>query len=550
ESQNGRHQAALELISQAITINPRLARYQNNLGLVLVNLGRLQDAVAAYRRALELDPDDADAHYNLGVAWQNLNRMDEAMAEWRTAIRLKSDHFRAYGNLGAVLLELGRTDEALAALQSALKFNPSYAEAYNNLGVALREKGQVDEAIAACRTAIQIKPDYLDAFVNLDTTLLNQGVLSDLIFLLRCPPTILPELDNLGLTRHEARGSDGVNPELARIMDKPSADAKIELGNYLTKERAKLQKGAYLIVNHPRITAELVRSVTDALVLEIRGETVEKVFDALPLDIRRILPPQDHPTPTLAEVTAMYGDAIHFSSSGKIGDILSALPTIRALSGGRKAVLWIDDWSNKIKMTEKAVNNLAPLLKQQPYIADVRYCHDRRPGYAIDLNKWKYRNEWSKYPLGTNLADRHLSAHHLKTTERDTPWLTVEKNRTAPIVFYRSARYHDQDFPWKKIVERFGRDAVFLGLAGEHADFCRTAGNVRYVQTQNLLEAAEIIAGADFFIGNQSALVWIAHGLFQNVLVEEDKYYRTCRMVRAGACYSWRECFEGTARRF
>jgi tetratricopeptide (TPR) repeat protein len=292
----------------AVNPNQRTMTTQQALdwGLQHHQAGRLSQAEAIYRRILAEQPDNSDALNLLGVIESQFGRNGIAAESISRAIIINPAVAMYHNNLGVVLKDLGQFDAAAQSCRQAIRLQPDYAEAHNNLGTVLQCKGQFDQAIAAYRTALQIKPDYLETFNNLDATLLKQGHLSDLIFLLRCPPWILPVLDNIGLTRNRTRGSDGINIELAGIMSKPLADSKIELKNYLTQERVKLkEEETYLTLYHPQITVELVRSVTDALILEIKGETVEEILNGLPQDIRRILPPQDHPTLTLSVVTAL-----------------------------------------------------------------------------------------------------------------------------------------------------------------------------------------------------------------------------------------------------
>ena len=66
-------------------IDPDNAKAQNNMGVVLRELGRLDDAVAAYNRAIELDPGDARAHYNLGLALDDLGLHRQARAARKRA---------------------------------------------------------------------------------------------------------------------------------------------------------------------------------------------------------------------------------------------------------------------------------------------------------------------------------------------------------------------------------------------------------------------------------------------------------------------------------
>ncbi len=63
----GKHDAAVELIQQALARQPTNPIYLNNLANALRALGRLQEAEARYRQALTLNPRYAHASYNLAV---------------------------------------------------------------------------------------------------------------------------------------------------------------------------------------------------------------------------------------------------------------------------------------------------------------------------------------------------------------------------------------------------------------------------------------------------------------------------------------------------
>jgi ADP-heptose:LPS heptosyltransferase len=127
-----------------------------------------------------------------------------------------------------------------------------------------------------------------------------------------------------------------------------------------------------------------------------------------------------------------------------------------------------------------------------------------------------------------NLADLYLKTAGFPTLFRESRWLWAPKQRMASVVISRSARYHNPDFPWKKVMDAFGQHAVFVGTPAEHAAFVQQFGSVNYAYTPDLLVAASIINAADLFIGNQSCPLAIAHGLGKRVLIEVCPYCPNC----------------------
>jgi protein O-GlcNAc transferase len=165
--QKSQNQLAADLIGKAIALNPSSPIYFNNMGSVLLALGRPDEAVEAYRSALKLKSDYAQAHNNLGNALKEQGHIDIAIDCYHTALKYKPDLPEAYNNLGIVLQTVRRFDQAVDAYHTAIRLRPDYAEAQNNLGSALKNQGRWTAAIAASRKAVQIDPTYTVAASNL-----------------------------------------------------------------------------------------------------------------------------------------------------------------------------------------------------------------------------------------------------------------------------------------------------------------------------------------------------------------------------------------------
>jgi protein O-GlcNAc transferase len=158
--QVGRHEAALELIGNAIHINGSVPAYHNNLGLAQRASGRSADAVTSFKRAVSLDPDYAEAHSNLGNAYQDLGQLDDAAACYRRALSLRPDLAEIRANLAHTLHRQSRIAEAIACYREALAGRPDRADILNNLGNALRDAGEMEEAIACYQRSIALQPGY------------------------------------------------------------------------------------------------------------------------------------------------------------------------------------------------------------------------------------------------------------------------------------------------------------------------------------------------------------------------------------------------------
>lgn len=211
------------------------------------------------------------------------------------------------------------------------------------------------------------------------------------------------------------------------------------------------------------------------------------------------------------------GVAFTWCHYGDLGDVVASLRAVYGLCAKHRCAA--EYYLNPIRgtrelMTQERANLLLPLLEVQPYLAACGWKPERY-GIALDTAIRKYGEE------RTLLADHYEKWLNEPIPDTRQPWLTVEPKAIAPVVINRTDRYHAPAFPWGKVVDRVGKQAVFLGLAHEHARFCKQFGHVPYYPTRDLFEAAKIIAGAKLFVGNQSACRNLAEGLKVPVFVEE-----------------------------
>ena len=118
--QAGDREGAIEALTKASNLDRRVARFQHELGNLLLDDGKIDRAISAYRRALRIDDGVAEAHNDLGTAYFEKGWHAEAEECFRKAIALKPEHGVAHANLGAALRAQGRTGDSRRAFQRAL----------------------------------------------------------------------------------------------------------------------------------------------------------------------------------------------------------------------------------------------------------------------------------------------------------------------------------------------------------------------------------------------------------------------------------------------
>ena len=159
----GRLAQALARFGEAVRSNPGYEDAHYNLGLALEQEGRWRQAIEQYQKALEIDPSYLPACVNLAGLLEQSGNADAAIGYYEKALGIDGRNAEAWNNLGGVLVREGKLDEGIRDLQKALEMKPGYAEAHYNLGIAYRQKGEPGEAIAEYERALEIKGDFAAA---------------------------------------------------------------------------------------------------------------------------------------------------------------------------------------------------------------------------------------------------------------------------------------------------------------------------------------------------------------------------------------------------
>lgn len=230
----------------------------------------------------------------------------------------------------------------------------------------------------------------------------------------------------------------------------------------------------------------------------------------------------------------MKPDELTFGHSGDFGDIVFALALIERSGGGHHVRLYDRPYTKAISTR---ANVIVPLLEAQPYVKSVQMAEPDEN--TIDLSKFR-----SHYQPDRTLLMSHClyaaRAYGTPVARGADAWLTAKPSETTNgrVVIARSPRYHNDKFPWKRILAHYGDACVFIGLREEHSAFEAAFGLVDYLKTDNLLDVAEAIAGSDLFVGNQSSPNSVAEGLKHSRILEVNERNPDCIYPNHGVlCY-------------
>lgn len=205
-------------------------------------------------------------------------------------------------------------------------------------------------------------------------------------------------------------------------------------------------------------------------------------------------------------------EVLNVSSNGDLGDIVVLLATLK--STGKKCDLYLRNTPGTAGILHR-VHLIKPLVEAQPYINAVKAW--RREPLHWESEKFRtYGFVNNRLNLAQNHAQAAIKDGFIKMLPDVTnPWLTAKPDTRykGRVIINRSFRYNNESFPWGEIVRHLGTQLLFIGLPEEHAKFQTQFGRVEYYWPKDLLEVAQIIAGSDLFIGNQSSCMTIAEGL-------------------------------------
>ena len=210
---------------------------------------------------------------------------------------------------------------------------------------------------------------------------------------------------------------------------------------------------------------------------------------------------------------------ISFLHSGHLGDVINALPILKELSNKHKCNLYLQvgkplekhikgykHEGDEIYMSEKMVNMVLPLLKNQNYINKVEKYNNQL--VDVDLNLFR------KIPMNFNLDEVrwyfHLTGIH---TDLSKQYLFANEHPSIKnkIVIMRSTRRKNMFINYKFMTKY--KDILFLGLDDEYNDLKNEIPHLEFYDCKDFLEAAQIIKSSKFFIGNSSFGFTIAEGL-------------------------------------
>jgi predicted TPR repeat methyltransferase len=153
----------LARILQAAPGDPDALHYQ---GLLRHAQGRGDESIALIGRSLSLQPAQSGAWNNLGNLLVEIGRIDDAMRAYENSVSFASggdEGADALSNIASLERKKGHWHAAERVSRRAIELRPDFSEAWYNLSIALMEQGRIHESVIANSRAVLLQPRNLSA---------------------------------------------------------------------------------------------------------------------------------------------------------------------------------------------------------------------------------------------------------------------------------------------------------------------------------------------------------------------------------------------------
>jgi len=147
----------------AVAEHPDDPRALNNLGQLLVRLGRAQEAIQYLDKAAQLTPDSWSYQFNRARAYAELKQWDAAIAGYQQAGHIFPDDYATQYNLAKTLQASGDVKAALPAYERAITLAPGQPDFQLSYGLALEAASRPQDAATAYRRYLELEPNSAQA---------------------------------------------------------------------------------------------------------------------------------------------------------------------------------------------------------------------------------------------------------------------------------------------------------------------------------------------------------------------------------------------------
>jgi len=149
---------ALSHCDATLTLNPRLTEARVRAALIRLNQGDEEAARRALEEAVSIDPRSAWAQFELGNLHYKQRRYPEALERYQLALTIQPKGHRILQSMGEVLHVLGKPQRARQAFEQSLTLNARNWKAWQGLGHVAEVVGELGRAQVCYQRALSLNP--------------------------------------------------------------------------------------------------------------------------------------------------------------------------------------------------------------------------------------------------------------------------------------------------------------------------------------------------------------------------------------------------------
>ncbi|MCX7829779.1 MAG: tetratricopeptide repeat protein, partial [Acidobacteria bacterium] len=157
-SLDSRYQEGQSCLEKALRINPTLAEAWYNLGNIVFHQKHLEEALACYERAAASDPKMASAFTQIGLTLLEMGKICNADKPLLKALEIDPTEYFAHLGLSEFYRRTKNGAKALKYSEAAIKLEPSDPNGWNIYGIALEFNKKYKEAEKAYKKALELEP--------------------------------------------------------------------------------------------------------------------------------------------------------------------------------------------------------------------------------------------------------------------------------------------------------------------------------------------------------------------------------------------------------
>ena len=166
---------ALEASKRAQALRPEDAESYYISGQIHIRRGEYELALEPLQRAVELFPQNVQAIHQLAATYLALGRDEEAIRHFEAVLALDDSRWVVMADLATAYARTGRATEARDTLQKALELKPYSSTLRYRIAAFYREMGNLEFSRRMLEETLRISPDHLSANLDLGEQLLAEG---------------------------------------------------------------------------------------------------------------------------------------------------------------------------------------------------------------------------------------------------------------------------------------------------------------------------------------------------------------------------------------